>query len=570
MSAPRPSKTPAPTAVDLDAVRAVCERATRHNDGPAVHSAQVTDAGVHVRLSSWPRQMEAVRALYEVGYAADIDDPVLGVMVTGWDPERLAMRWAETRDVQRDLEFTHNDIAATAINQARAYLAAHPDHHQVDTERIAASAAVAAGRDLASSGPPATGLSPVSSAQISAAPAERRDGHSSIRDQLIEIAAREQVTQQMQGLAAGSRTAVAAIQQFIIRRQAGLDDRRAAEAAHAATTRSINALLTGALDRINQAAREDAARHEAPAARPPLQTVAETVDLDAQLRWLTWLHDQAQRHDADSGVSAEQLEAALRPMTVRVAQARAALHARDTAHLVIAQETAAAIGTEIHVRVVPQRLDRYDWEVDEDLDLWVEQVLARRVVLDEDREQRALAEPVTRAQLAAASSTRVRDVLVDFALTQRNLAGMRAARFADTAHMAVGTYVGNLYPDGNHDDARAVAWSAAHDPSWLGYLVDKDDVREWVNGTEARLGTPLATRYELEVLAGTIDHAATEAAIRAFLDALDGDRTPMPRAAGPVLGEPAATDIGLEADAHLEAAYEETSEFDDAAEFDHE
>jgi hypothetical protein len=73
-----------------EAVRRVCERATRRNFGQAVYDTNLTQRGVEVRLSSWPRMREALHALTDRGWIAREDETFdmwqrhgAGLVVTG-------------------------------------------------------------------------------------------------------------------------------------------------------------------------------------------------------------------------------------------------------------------------------------------------------------------------------------------------------------------------------------------------------------------------------------------------------------------------------------------------------
>src|SRR5262245_42733266 len=74
-----------------------CRTATAHNFGDTlVGEPAVTAAGIRVRMSSWPRQQEALKALHLLGYHAveDIREGEHGaaLIVTSWDTELLVAR----------------------------------------------------------------------------------------------------------------------------------------------------------------------------------------------------------------------------------------------------------------------------------------------------------------------------------------------------------------------------------------------------------------------------------------------------------------------------------------------
>ena len=95
---------------------AACRRATAHNYGDTVvGDPALSPAGVRVRLSSWPRQQEALRALRALGYRADEDNRPgehgAALLVTGWSAGLLTARVKRLETTARDLE---RDIPAWA------------------------------------------------------------------------------------------------------------------------------------------------------------------------------------------------------------------------------------------------------------------------------------------------------------------------------------------------------------------------------------------------------------------------------------------------------------------------
>lgn len=93
-----------------------CSRATAHNYGSTlVGDPVVSPAGVQVRLSSWPRQQEALRALRALGYRAAEDsrpgEHGAALLVTGWSAELLTARVERLERAAGELE---RDIPAWA------------------------------------------------------------------------------------------------------------------------------------------------------------------------------------------------------------------------------------------------------------------------------------------------------------------------------------------------------------------------------------------------------------------------------------------------------------------------
>lgn len=101
-----------------------CRTATAHNfGGTLIGEPTVTAAGIRVRMSSWPRQQEALAALHALGYYAAEDlragEHGAALIVTGWDTELLAARAERlenaVRGFERDLP-TWADEAITRFN----------------------------------------------------------------------------------------------------------------------------------------------------------------------------------------------------------------------------------------------------------------------------------------------------------------------------------------------------------------------------------------------------------------------------------------------------------------------
>jgi hypothetical protein len=105
-------------------VARACRRATAHNYGSAlVGEPAPGPAGIRVRLSSWPRQQEALSALRALGYqaAGDSRDGEHGaaLVVTGWDTALLAARAARLEDAVRGFGRGAPEWAEAAITRFR-------------------------------------------------------------------------------------------------------------------------------------------------------------------------------------------------------------------------------------------------------------------------------------------------------------------------------------------------------------------------------------------------------------------------------------------------------------------
>lgn len=89
-----------------------CRAATGHNYGDTLVGGPVlTAAGIRVRMSSWPRQQEALKMLRLLGYQAAEDsregEHGAALIVTGWDTDLLTARAERLEDaagrIRRDL-----------------------------------------------------------------------------------------------------------------------------------------------------------------------------------------------------------------------------------------------------------------------------------------------------------------------------------------------------------------------------------------------------------------------------------------------------------------------------------
>ena len=175
-------------------------------------------------------------------------------------------------------------------------------------------------------------------------------------------------------------------------------------------------------------------------------SVADQVELDAQLRWLTYLHQ------IDAPI--DQIEAATQPILARVEHAASAVADREAEHYQAAQQAlrlyrndlaggasesyarAHALGTVARTTEGPHSADS----------------------MRQREAAAALAEPVTEAHIDAAPTPEVRDLLIRDAAAQQAL-GKLAGTHADTAADVIG-----LYDDGRgefDEDADGFAADAA-------------------------------------------------------------------------------------------------------------
>ena len=89
--------------VDADAIVNICLTATKRNRGDTIFQVTLNERGVRVRLSSWPRAREALRALAANGYhVVEVDDAH-----PDW-PELLVTGRAEQQTDEVYLE--HGDV----------------------------------------------------------------------------------------------------------------------------------------------------------------------------------------------------------------------------------------------------------------------------------------------------------------------------------------------------------------------------------------------------------------------------------------------------------------------------
>jgi hypothetical protein len=113
--------------LDDQAILDACRAATAHNHGQPVLGAAHSTRGVRIRLSSWPRQQEALAALRTLGYAATDDIRPAGtehgeaLLVTGWDDQTLAARADRLERTVRELEAEHDVVATYAVDRYRRY-----------------------------------------------------------------------------------------------------------------------------------------------------------------------------------------------------------------------------------------------------------------------------------------------------------------------------------------------------------------------------------------------------------------------------------------------------------------
>lgn len=115
-----PARVPLALAqLDDKAILAACRAAAHSHGQPVLGSADITARGVRIRLSSWPRQQEALTALRTLGYAAGDDSGLPGtehgevLLVTGWDEQILAARVDRLERAVRELETEHDGSPPT-------------------------------------------------------------------------------------------------------------------------------------------------------------------------------------------------------------------------------------------------------------------------------------------------------------------------------------------------------------------------------------------------------------------------------------------------------------------------
>lgn len=137
---------------------AACRRATADNYGSTlVGDPVVSPAGVRVRLSSWPRQQEALRALRALGYRVAEDSRAgehgAALLVTGWSAELLTARVERLETAARDLERDIPAWAGHALDRFRGLVCEDgvddaTAQDQVGAEILAAAAAQPGPRHL--------------------------------------------------------------------------------------------------------------------------------------------------------------------------------------------------------------------------------------------------------------------------------------------------------------------------------------------------------------------------------------------------------------------------------------
>lgn len=130
-------------------IAAACRRATAHNYGSTlIGDPAVSPAGVRVRLSSWPRQQEALRALRALGYqAAEDSRPAehgAALLVTGWRAELLEARVKRLETAARDLESYVSDWAEHGLDKFREITCEDSMDEAVARDRVAAEIRAAA------------------------------------------------------------------------------------------------------------------------------------------------------------------------------------------------------------------------------------------------------------------------------------------------------------------------------------------------------------------------------------------------------------------------------------------
>ena len=128
-----------------------CRHATTHNSGVTVlGEPEVTPAGTRIRLSSWPRQQEALSALRLLGYqvAEDSRDGEHGaaLVVTGWDTAWLTRRAVRLEEAVRNLDRSAPERATAAISRFIGLEAAEGLGEASARERVTTEAGRAARR----------------------------------------------------------------------------------------------------------------------------------------------------------------------------------------------------------------------------------------------------------------------------------------------------------------------------------------------------------------------------------------------------------------------------------------
>jgi hypothetical protein len=177
-------------------------------------------------------------------------------------------------------------------------------------------------------------------------------------------------------------------------------------------------------------------------ATPAGGSVADRVDLGAQLRWLSYLHR--------IGATTDQIEAATRPILARVERASAAVADREAEHDVAAD---AALGIyRAHLDAGAKESDARGYALN---------AIARTATnysgeSGRQREAAVLAEPVTDAHIDTAPTSEVRDLLIRAAAAQQALRKL-AGTHADTAADVIGLYNEGQHKSGYDPDQAAAA-----------------------------------------------------------------------------------------------------------------
>ncbi len=137
-------------------ITAACRAATAHNFGETLLADPVvSEIGVRVRLSSWPRQQEAPDALHAPGYQARADDRDgehgAALVVTGWDGALLAARVERLEGAVRSLERDITLWAEDALGKFRELTAQEGMDEEAALQQVAGETRQAAARQP---GPP--------------------------------------------------------------------------------------------------------------------------------------------------------------------------------------------------------------------------------------------------------------------------------------------------------------------------------------------------------------------------------------------------------------------------------
>jgi hypothetical protein len=168
-------------------IAAVCRRAGAHNHGSTLAGEPaIGPAGVRVRLSSWPRQQEALQGLRALGYRAAAaswpGEHGAALLVTGWSARLLTARVERLETAVRHLECDASIWAECALVRFRGLTGEDGLDEDTARDRVVAETRSAA---AAQPGPPHVHV-PAEYAEH-----DRRQAHGVIRVLLGRAAAGE-------------------------------------------------------------------------------------------------------------------------------------------------------------------------------------------------------------------------------------------------------------------------------------------------------------------------------------------------------------------------------------------